>query len=73
MLNNSLSIAIDNCVCLMLQRWGIYLMDADNQLISADANGVSDAFIVGVASPLETRYQQIGECVDPVWSQNYEI
>jgi DNA-binding CsgD family transcriptional regulator len=41
-----------------VQRWGIYLMDADNELISADANGVSDAFI--------DRYQQIGKSVDPV-------
>jgi DNA-binding CsgD family transcriptional regulator len=45
-------------VAFGVQRWGIYLMDADNRLISVDANGVADAFI--------DRYQQIGKSVDPV-------
>ena len=41
-----------------VQRWGIYLFDRENNLISNDACGVSDRFI-------ET-YQQIGQAVDPV-------
>ena len=41
-----------------VQRWGIYLVDEENNLISSDAYGVSDSFI-------ET-YQQIGQAVDPV-------
>lgn len=41
-----------------VQRWGIYLVDEKNNLISSDAYGVSDSFI-------ET-YQKIGQAVDPV-------
>ena len=41
-----------------VQRWGIYLFDAENNLISGDAHGVSDKFI--------TRYQEIGKAIDPV-------
>lgn len=41
-----------------VQRWGIYLFDVENNLISSDARGVSDKFI--------TRYQEIGKAVDPV-------
>lgn len=41
-----------------VQRWGIYLLDRENNLISSDVYGVSDSFI-------ET-YQQIGQAVDPV-------
>lgn len=41
-----------------VQRWGIYLVDEDNSLISCDAQGVSDRFV--------ERYQQIGKSIDPV-------
>ena len=41
-----------------VQRWGIYLFDIDNRLVSSDAHGVRDKFI--------TRYQKIGKSVDPV-------
>jgi DNA-binding CsgD family transcriptional regulator len=41
-----------------VQRWGIYLVDQENNLISSDVCGVSDSFI--------TTYQQIGQAVDPV-------
>lgn len=41
-----------------VQRWGIYLVDEDNNLISCDVCGVSDRFV--------ERYQQIGKSVDPV-------
>ena len=41
-----------------VQRWGIYWVDEENNLISADAYGVSDSLI-------ET-YQQIGQAVDPL-------
>ncbi len=41
-----------------VQRWGIYLLDADNQLASVDVEGVSDSFV--------ERYQAIGKSVDPV-------
>lgn len=41
-----------------VQRWGIYLVDDKNNLISSDTCGVSDSFI-------ET-YQQIGQAVDPL-------
>ncbi|MEO0836374.1 MAG: LuxR C-terminal-related transcriptional regulator [Cyanobacteria bacterium J06642_3] len=44
--------------CFGVQRWGIYLVDAENNLISSDVCGVSDRFI-------ET-YQQVGQAVDPV-------
>jgi DNA-binding CsgD family transcriptional regulator len=44
--------------CFGVQRWGIYLMDADNKLASVDARGVSDRFI--------DRYQQFGKEIDPV-------
>ena len=44
--------------CFGVQRWGIYLVDAENNLISSDVRGVSDRFV-------ET-YQQIGQAVDPV-------
>lgn len=41
-----------------VQRWGIYLVDEENNLISSDTVGVSDGFI-------ET-YQKIGQAIDPV-------
>ena len=41
-----------------VQRWGIYLLDEENNLISSDTFGVSDGFI-------ET-YQKIGQAIDPV-------
>ncbi len=41
-----------------VQRWGIYLVDEENNLISSDTCGVSNDFI-------ET-YQQIGQSVDPL-------
>jgi DNA-binding CsgD family transcriptional regulator len=44
--------------CFGVQRWGIYLLNADNLLASVDAQGVSDIFV--------ERYQQVGKSVDPV-------
>jgi DNA-binding CsgD family transcriptional regulator len=41
-----------------IQRWGIYLLDADSGLASVDARGVSDAFV--------EQYQKFGKAVDPV-------
>ncbi|MDY6785952.1 MAG: LuxR C-terminal-related transcriptional regulator [Cyanobacteriota bacterium] len=41
-----------------VQRWGIYLLDAEKGLASVDAEGVSDNFI--------ERYQKYGQSVDPV-------
>jgi hypothetical protein len=41
-----------------VQRWGIYLLDADNSLTSVDARGVSDMFV--------EQYQTFGKSVDPV-------
>ena len=41
-----------------VQRWGIYLADEDNNLISCDVRGVSDRFV--------ERYQKIGRDIDPV-------
>lgn len=41
-----------------VQRWGIYLGDEENGLISCDVRGVSDRFV--------ERYQKIGKSVDPV-------
>jgi DNA-binding CsgD family transcriptional regulator len=41
-----------------VQRWGIYLLDADSGLTSVDARGVSDAFV--------EQYQKFGKAVDPV-------
>jgi DNA-binding CsgD family transcriptional regulator len=41
-----------------VQRWGIYLVDEDNSLISCDVCGVSDRFV--------EKYQQIGKSIDPV-------
>lgn len=41
-----------------VQRWGIYLGDEENNLISCDVSGVSDNFV--------ERYQAIGRPVDPV-------
>ena len=41
-----------------VQRWGIYLTDKENNLISSDTKGVSDRFV-------ET-YQAIGRSIDPV-------
>ena len=41
-----------------VQRWGISLVDEDNNLISFDACGVNDHFV--------ERYQQIGRDIDPV-------
>lgn len=44
--------------CFGVQRWGIYLEDENNNLISSDVHGVSDRFI--------EKYQQVGRVVDPV-------
>ena len=44
--------------CFGVQRWGIYLLDGENNLISCDTRGVSDRFVA--------RYQQIGQSVDPI-------
>ncbi len=44
--------------CFGVQRWGIYLLNAENSLASVDAQGVSDSFV--------ERYQQVGKSVDPV-------
>ena len=41
-----------------VQRWGIYLADKENNLISCDVRGVSNKFV--------ERYQQSGKSVDPV-------
>lgn len=41
-----------------VQRWGIYLLNAENCLASVDVQGVSDAFV--------ERYEKIGRSVDPV-------
>lgn len=41
-----------------VQRWGIYLSDEQNNLLSCDIYGVSDAFV--------ERYQKFGKSVDPV-------
>lgn len=41
-----------------VQRWGIYLADEENNLISCDVRGVSDKFV--------ERYQKEGKSVDPV-------
>ncbi|MGL5940259.1 MAG: hypothetical protein ACRC2S_07710 [Waterburya sp.] len=41
-----------------VQRWGIYLEDEENNLVSSDVQGVSDRFI--------EIYQAIGKSVDPV-------
>ncbi|MEO0826005.1 MAG: LuxR C-terminal-related transcriptional regulator [Cyanobacteria bacterium J06642_9] len=41
-----------------VQRWGIYLLDADNGLASIDTRGVSDTFV--------EQYQKFGKSVDPV-------
>lgn len=41
-----------------VQRWGIYLLDAENGLASVDARGVSDTFV--------EQYQKFGKSVDPV-------
>ncbi|MEM8638141.1 MAG: LuxR C-terminal-related transcriptional regulator [Cyanobacteria bacterium P01_G01_bin.54] len=41
-----------------VQRWGIYRLDINNNLVSADASGVSDTFI--------EQYQKFGKSVDPV-------
>jgi DNA-binding CsgD family transcriptional regulator len=41
-----------------VQRWGIYLLDDDDELLSIDVCGVSDDFV--------DRYQQFGKSVDPV-------
>ena len=41
-----------------VQRWGIYLADRENNLISGDVRGVSHKFV--------ERYQKIGKSVDPV-------
>ncbi|MGG6239467.1 LuxR C-terminal-related transcriptional regulator [Nodosilinea sp. AN01ver1] len=41
-----------------VQRWGIYLLDADNGLASVDTKGVSATFI--------EQYQKVGKAVDPV-------
>lgn len=41
-----------------VQRWGVYLLDTDSQLLSVDVEGVSDSFV--------ERYQAIGKSIDPV-------
>lgn len=41
-----------------IQRWGIYLSDEQNHLLSCDIHGVSNAFV--------ERYQKFGKSVDPV-------
>ena len=41
-----------------VQRWGIYLLDANNGLASVDVKGVSDTFV--------EQYQKFGKSVDPV-------
>jgi len=41
-----------------VQRWGIYLLDADSGLASVDARGVPDTFV--------EQYQKFGKAVDPV-------
>ncbi|MEM8806461.1 MAG: LuxR C-terminal-related transcriptional regulator [Cyanobacteria bacterium P01_G01_bin.38] len=41
-----------------VQRWGIYLLDDNNCIVSADVKGVSEQFI--------ERYQKFGQSVDPV-------
>jgi len=41
-----------------VQRWGIYLMDDQQNLASVDVVGVSDAFV--------ERYEAVGRAVDPV-------
>ncbi|MGL5882047.1 LuxR C-terminal-related transcriptional regulator [Synechococcus elongatus] len=41
-----------------VQRWGIYLLDTNNNLASVEAKGVSDTFI--------EQYQRFGKAVDPV-------
>lgn len=41
-----------------VQRWGIYLNNEQNELLTCDVHGVSDAFI--------ERYQKFGKAVDPV-------
>ena len=41
-----------------VQRWGIYLNDKQNNLLSCDIHGVSNNFV--------ERYQKFGKSVDPV-------
>lgn len=41
-----------------VQRWGIYLSNANNDLASVDASGVSDTFV--------EQYQKFGKSIDPV-------
>ncbi|MDJ0593688.1 MAG: LuxR C-terminal-related transcriptional regulator [Pleurocapsa sp. MO_226.B13] len=41
-----------------VQRWGIYLADGQNNLLSYDVHGVSDTFV--------EKYQKFGKAVDPV-------
>ena len=41
-----------------VQRWGIYLVNEQDNLLSCDVHGVSDAFV--------ERYQKFGKAVDPV-------
>lgn len=41
-----------------VQRWGIYLLNQQNQLAAFDVKGVSEAFV--------ERYEKIGRSVDPV-------
>jgi DNA-binding CsgD family transcriptional regulator len=41
-----------------VQRWGIYLLNEENQFASVDVQGVSDAFV--------ERYEKFGKAVDPV-------
>jgi len=41
-----------------VHRWGIYLLDIENNWASVDAKGVSDAFV--------EQYQKFGKSVDPV-------
>ena len=41
-----------------VQRWGLYLLDEDNNLASFDVVGVSDRFVA--------RYDAVGKAIDPV-------
>lgn len=41
-----------------VQRWGIYLLNIENNLASVDVKGVPDTFV--------ERYQKVGKSIDPV-------
>lgn len=44
--------------CFAVQKWGIYLINNNHNLLSCDVHGVSDSFV--------ERYQKFGKLVDPV-------